>query len=174
MMAFAGALILSLGSCADECDDVTCDNGGTCDEGDCTCTTNYYGETCADFCENGTYNEGDCMCDDGYEGGSCSTESREKFIGSWTYTTSCDPGNSSNSEITTVSDNVQRVTITNLTGFNDNTAYAVISGSMIEIPSQSVTDSDGDTWTVSSNSATMANNTFTINVTYSIGGSTIT
>ena len=43
----------------DECKDVVCQNGGTCSEGTCTCST-------------------------GYEGTNCETASRTKFIKTWT------------------------------------------------------------------------------------------
>lgn len=45
LMAFA---VLSMGifaSC-DKCKDVDCNNGGTCDDGDCTCAAYYSGEKC--------------------------------------------------------------------------------------------------------------------------------
>jgi hypothetical protein len=57
VMALSTVLFLS--SCKDDCKDVTCNNGGTCIEGTCDCLT-------------------------GYEGAECSTETRAKFIGTYT------------------------------------------------------------------------------------------
>jgi len=50
----------------DPCDDVTCLNGGTC-------------------------NDGTCACPAGYQGSTCGTEVRAKFVGSYNGTFSC-PG----------------------------------------------------------------------------------
>ena len=50
-------------SCTDKCKDITCNNGGTC-------------------------NDGKCSCAPGFEGNNCSTASRDKFIGTWIGTTS--------------------------------------------------------------------------------------
>lgn len=55
------AVCLSVGimySCSDKCKDVSCLNGGTCDEGKCKCVQ-------------------------GYEGERCATASRDRFIGTW-------------------------------------------------------------------------------------------
>jgi hypothetical protein len=171
-VALIGALTFGLTSCTDECADVVCDNSGVCVEGVCDCPENYYGDNCEVFCEMGTYADGTCGCDAGYEGETCSTEQREKFIGSWSYTSPCFAGTADASTISAVSDNIMRVTLTNLTGYNDNTAYGVVDGSTIMIPAQSVVDTDGDTWQVSSNTATMGADGFTITVTLMINGET--
>jgi hypothetical protein len=176
-VALIGASTLTFTSCTDECKDVVCENGGTCDEetGACDCPANFYGESCETECINGTYADGACTCDAGYEGDACGTEEREKFLGAWTYTTGCAPGSSFNSTIATVTDNVVRVTLSNLTGFNDNSAYAVVDGTTFTVPSQSIVDEDGDTWTIEGTStATLANNAFNITIDFAIGGSTST
>jgi len=174
LVAAVGALAFSVTSCTDPCKDVVCENGGTCDEeGLCVCPDDYYGETCAVYCVNGTYDatDGTCTCDDGYEGDACDVEERTKFLGDWSYTTTCAPGVSDPSTISTVADNVLRVTMTNLTGFNDNTAYAIVDGETIMVPAQSVVDGDGDTWQVESNTATIVNDAFEITVTLTYGTS---
>lgn len=55
---------ISFQSCKDACDDVVCQNGGTCDEGICDCAV-------------------------GFEGTSCATLSRDKFIGSYSVAENC-------------------------------------------------------------------------------------
>lgn len=54
-------------SCSrDECKDVVCQNGGTCNEDD-----------------------GSCACPTGYEGDLCATRVADKFVGTWTATETC-------------------------------------------------------------------------------------
>ena len=53
------AVVYSSSCNKDKCKDVTCQNGGVCDGGNCTCLI-------------------------GYEGTNCETKSRDKFIKSWT------------------------------------------------------------------------------------------
>ena len=176
-VALIGASALTFTSCTDECKDVVCENGGTCDEetGACDCPANFYGESCETECINGTYADGSCTCDAGYEGDACGTEEREKFLGTWSYTTGCAPGESFPSTLAVVSDNVVRITLSNLTSFNDNTAYAVIDGETFTIPAQSIVDEDGDTWNIEGTStATLVSNSFNITISFSIGGSTST
>ena len=54
-LSFLAGLFLVF-SCTDPCEDVVCENGGTCDEGT-------------------------CLCAEGYEGDNCETESRAKYLG---------------------------------------------------------------------------------------------
>jgi len=64
-MALAISSMTLLGSCAkDLCKDVVCENGGTCDEGNCKCAL-------------------------GHEGTMCENEMRTKFIGIYTFNESC-------------------------------------------------------------------------------------
>ncbi len=61
----------------DPCKDVTCLNGGTCNEGDCVCPTNYTGSSCEiDMCASvncvhGTCVAGLCQCNAGWTGALC-------------------------------------------------------------------------------------------------------
>ena len=64
----------------DPCDNITCNGHGSCSDGACTCTDNYYGENCENAplsCQNGgTWDtEGhECNCVNGYSGNVCQTE----------------------------------------------------------------------------------------------------
>lgn len=60
-------LIIKLQSCStDKCSDVSCQNGGTCSDGSCNCST-------------------------GYEGSNCQTRASTKFQGSYIGSDDCDP-----------------------------------------------------------------------------------
>ena len=86
----------------DECEDVVCNNGGTCISGSCSCPS-------------------------GYEGNQCETQSRDKFIGTYTGTETCTIG-TDNYTITLApnSDGI-KLTMTNL--YNDNiTAICTMTG----------------------------------------------
>lgn len=76
MLALSTALFFS--SCKDECKDVTCNNGGVCVEGACDCAT-------------------------GYEGSDCSTETRAKFVGTYSVTGTVTCPVTGNGTITTTS-----------------------------------------------------------------------
>lgn len=74
--------MLLLQSCKDECDDIACENGGTCVEGSCECPDGFSGELCEiqDLCFgvvcefDGVCEEGECVC----------TEMTENYlIGTW-------------------------------------------------------------------------------------------
>jgi len=72
------SLIFILACSSDPCEDKTCGEFGTCDEGT-------------------------CICEQFYEGENCEKETRERFVGSWTSDLTCDDGTSStgiNFEIT--------------------------------------------------------------------------
>lgn len=51
-------------ACSDPCEDVSCQNGGACDDGT-------------------------CICEDGYSGTNCETENRAGLIGTWIGFTDC-------------------------------------------------------------------------------------
>ena len=84
-------------SCSkDACKDVVCNNGGTCSGGSCTCPT-------------------------GYTGTNCDTKT---FIGTWSGTDVCNPGNSSYNITLTMasSSDSTKVLISNLGGFGASTS----------------------------------------------------
>lgn len=163
LLAVGGALILSLSSC-DDCKDVTCENGGTCNEGECECTDNYFGDNCETHCVNGAYAGGSCDCDAGYEGDACETMSRDKFVGSYSVSDNC-TGSGADTytvAIATSSGEVTDVLISNFWALFTNSVKATISGNTITIDSQ---EPDGDGWLVTGN-GTYADGSITF--TYSI------
>gem|GEM_PF-478779 len=98
-------LSLTIQSC-DQCiglfgkEKVECNNGGTCNDGECDCLKGYSGVSCdsVDICEldnvvciYGDCMDGLCLCDNGYEGENCEVESRKKFLGEYTISEYCDP-----------------------------------------------------------------------------------
>lgn len=141
--------ITTMNSCTDPCKDVTCENGGTCnDEGLCECADNYFGESCETNCVNGTYESGTCGCDAGYEGDACDVESREKMIGTYSGSDACSTTGATASYTSTVassSASADGILVTGLwDGFFINTISATVNGDAITIPNQEP-DSDGYT-----------------------------
>lgn len=87
---------LMIQSCGD-CKDITCQNGGTCDAGTCSCPTGYTGDLCqyancslANVCYVNSTCEADpttgealCVCNAGYEGDTCGTLIRTRLLGTY-------------------------------------------------------------------------------------------
>ncbi len=125
-MAFIGAITFN--SCTDPCKDVTCQNGGTCNEGDCDCVT-------------------------GYEGTSCETEQRTKFIASYSVDEVCGPDQADyNSSITASTTDVTKIIITNFGGYGSTVSATIdASGTSFTIPEQTVATTIGGDATFSGN-----------------------
>ena len=108
----------------DECKDVICNNGGSCNSTD-----------------------GSCTCATGYEGAACETEMRKKFMDTWTASDK-EVGGSDlptyNSSIVAGS-GVTEVKISNFSDYFVNDVIATVSGSSITIASQ---DPDNDLYRV--------------------------
>lgn len=148
-------LMLTQQSC-DDCRNVDCQNGGTCDAGDCSCPTGFTGDECeTDLCANVTCLNGgvtaptatDCGCDcsaaTGYEGSDCGTASRDKFLGSFAVNETCASGTAMfNSTITASSTDITRILVANV--YDEFVAPVImeVSGNTITIPQQ-VPDNDG-------------------------------
>ena len=64
MLCLIGGFMF-LQACNDECEGVTCNNGGVCDDGT-------------------------CQCDEGYTGSSCDDEQRAGLVGTWIGNSICD------------------------------------------------------------------------------------
>ncbi|MEY2899643.1 MAG: hypothetical protein RL138_1696 [Bacteroidota bacterium] len=136
---FATAAMFYLNSCVkDPCKDVVCQNGGTCLSGTCSCAT-------------------------GYEGTNCETAMRDKFINASGYS-AVENGSASGAStytlnITTNSNSVDKVYISNVWSTFQNTVNATISGSTITFARQSP-DNDGfyveGNGTISGNSITVS------------------
>ncbi len=106
----------------DECKDVVCANGGTCNSTD-----------------------GSCSCATGYEGATCATEQRAKFIKSWS-ATDTEVGGSMLPSYSSIVVSGTSVTEVRIAGFSDdyftNNVVATVSGNTITIANQTP-DNDG-------------------------------
>lgn len=93
---FSVCFLCSITACKDECDDIVCQNDGSCVDGTCVCPDGFSGanceiNACSDvICENdGVCENGDCNCLDGYTGTNCEIEIRQTLLGTWTGTQMC-------------------------------------------------------------------------------------
>jgi hypothetical protein len=118
--------ILALASCTtDPCVDVTCLNGGICDDGT-------------------------CMCVDWYEGTDCSTEERAKYYGSYigTATYFNEDGNLIDSSIDTIPVMGNGSIVNELNA--DKVILALVASGMgdFEIPTNTMSDPDGTSFII--------------------------
>jgi hypothetical protein len=106
-MALFGAMTVS--SCKkDPCKNVTCQNGGTCQDGNCKCNLPW-------------------------EGSRCEVDARDKFVGSWRGTINCgDRPQESHFSITKSSTTATRIII------DDEVYGELTSSSTFDIPTQTV------------------------------------
>lgn len=101
----------SFTSCTDPCADVTCQNGGTCVEGDCECA-------------------------DGYTGTNCETEERAQFIGSYNVSEACTSGQYTYSvTVSNSSTGATAIIIENFGDYSTNVS-ATVDGNSVTIASQ--------------------------------------
>ena len=139
-MALFGALTLQ--SCKkDPCKNVTCQNGGTCQDGNCRCSLPW-------------------------EGSKCEVDAREKFVGAWQGTENC---GTPRTYTTTI--NRSQVSTTRITIYEPDlqiTYYAELNSSTgFTIPQQTYTI-QGLGIGITGN-GTLNGNTLTMDVTYSLG-----
>jgi len=198
---------LMIATGCNKCKDVNCANGGTCDDGTCTCASGfsgtnceiedkcvtknvtclngdcvdgecdcdayYYGDDCSNHCVNGVPGAGTCKCNAGFEGSSCETYSRDKFLGIYTYSTTCIT-QTQTSVIKEYDDEThpERVSMTNISADKDTKGYAEISGDTLWVPKQTVTGASGGKWVVESTEpAILANGAFTLKITRKVASS---
>ena len=88
----------------DECKDVVCSNGGTCNTAD-----------------------GSCSCATGYEGTTCGTKVNAKFVGVWAAKENCNGGADVNYQITITADATDptKVLVSNLGNYGCNVGGTV-------------------------------------------------
>jgi hypothetical protein len=141
-------IVVVVSSCKkDPCDDISCLNGGTC-------------------------NDGTCACAEGYEGTTCATEERAKFLSTYSVNESCTSGPFEYSiSISTSSSGVSNVIIPNFGGYGVTVA-ATVNNSSINIPNQTLSDGTGASATFSGSGQISGNIlTITYNVSFNGGGS---
>jgi len=155
---FLGLGMLTTSCEQDPCEDVTCLNGGSCEDGDCVCPDRYTGEECETDkcenvgCENGSYaingNSCTCECVSGYEGDSCNTEIRTKFLGTYDVDDDCLSNDSDYSSTIKVSNvEVNKILIENLgnyecDGSNINFEAEMTSSTTFDIIEKDYCDGD--------------------------------
>ncbi|MBS1586219.1 MAG: calcium-binding EGF-like domain-containing protein [Bacteroidetes bacterium] len=125
----------------DKCKDVTCQNGGTCSDGNCTCPT-------------------------GYSGTLCETGSAAKFIGTW-YGDDCS-GNPASIEFDAGGDGISLIlpsTIGNGACVKNIAIHATANGNTVTIPSQHVADLCNTNGGTFSGSGSINGVTLTVNFT---------
>jgi len=140
-------LLVALVACKkddpDPCENVSCLNGGTC-------------------------NDGSCRCAAGYEGGTCATEQRSKFLGVYNVSEACGSGNFTYTmNINTSAAGVQNVVFSNFGGYGV-TVNGTINGSSITVPNQTL-DVTGTSATFSG-SGQISGVILTLTYTTSAGG----
>lgn len=106
--------------------------------------------------------------------GSC-TYDYEAFLGTYTVTSPCVSGASWNCTISASSTSKKKVVISNIGGLGTSASVtADINGSTMQIPSQTAIDSDGDSWNISSTTATLSGTSINVTVTYTFSTSNLT
>jgi len=144
----------------DPCEDVTCENGGTCNsDGTCDCLDGFMGDNCEiqDPCfgvactNNGTFNIVDgictCECNEGFAGDDCSLPIETTLLGNWNAVDMCQIYYYGDSipYIATIQQNMMgNYEIVNFGAIDTTLAFgATIEGNMITVPIASVSDSLG-------------------------------
>jgi hypothetical protein len=153
LFAFLTAGMFVFSSCADECKDVTCENGGTC-------------------------NEGVCECPAGYVGDLCETKENEKFVGSWKYNESCDEAVVTDFPvaITEASSSPSKIAISGFGGFQCSVANiiveATVTGNDISLSSNQSFCSGGLTINSGTGSLNASGKSISFTYSYTFNGTT--
>ncbi len=134
-LLFLFILSTQITSCTqDKCKGVTCQNGGTCSNGNCNCVT-------------------------GYEGANCQTKANAKFVGNYTGTSNCD--GSVSSETVPIEAGIDAASIKIYIN-SVHTLNATINGNAISIPVQNF-PSGSENYRYSG-SGTLSGNAITLSV----------
>lgn len=133
----------SLTSCKDECKDVECANGGTCDAGICSCPV-------------------------GYEGELCETESRAKIVASYAVSENCTVTGPASYTVTITksSSDISKVIVSPFGGYSGATGVCTLSGTSLTL--DNVT---GTGIVFSAFTGTVSANGSSISVTYTASAS---
>jgi hypothetical protein len=137
-------VVIVVSSCKkDPCDDISCLNGGTC-------------------------NDGTCACAEGYEGTTCATEERAKFLSTYSVTETCPSGNLSySSVVSTSSVGVSSIVFSNFGGYGVN-VIGTANNSSVVFPNQTL-DANGVPGTFSGTGQINGN---ILTVTYTVSSGT--
>ena len=143
-MALFGALTLQ--SCKkDPCKNVTCQNGGTCQDGNCRCSLPW-------------------------EGSKCEVDARDKFVGSWRGTAQCQGGDGPEEEVLSITKSSTTPDRVIIEGVIDG---QLTSSFEFRVPSQTV-NVDGIGVTISGR-GNLNGNQLRLTLTYTVqGGGTFT
>jgi len=143
-MALFGALTLQ--SCKkDPCKNVTCQNGGTCQDGNCRCSLPW-------------------------EGSKCEVDARDKFVGLWRGTSQCQGGDGPEEEVLSITKSSTTPDRIIIEGVIDG---QLTSSSEFRVPSQTV-NVDGIGVTISGR-GNLNGNQLRLTLTYTVqGGGTFT
>lgn len=133
----------------DECKDVSCLNGGVCNNGECDCLAGFSGNACqiedecitkAITCENGKECvNGACDCGTWYDGSSCETKVVDGYVGPYIGIFGCSNDHGSIAFSSTTSEN--ELKITEYTGRVYNAVF--LTDNTFEIPTQTLPDEFG-------------------------------
>jgi hypothetical protein len=126
----------------DECKDVVCQNGGTCNA-----------ET------------GACVCSVGYEGTNCETKSNAKFVGVWAVTETCGSATSDPYQVTITADatDATKILVSNLGNYNCTVGGTIVYNGSVN--GATLTIADNKCGTQMNASGTFANGKITITYT---------
>lgn len=125
----------------DPCDGVECKNGGICNDGNCACLI-------------------------GYEGSDCGTQTRAKFLAVYNCTNTCFPGTAYSSSASQSAVDISNFVISNMGNVPGlNVVAKATGGAIFTIAAQTVTDTDGDSWTLSGQGS-LVGAVVTANITY--------